>query len=589
MEHRINGNIQGIRDSLLDRMSDLYSLNQSPDTMYSTELLDALADYTSIIGREISVYIARNGSIVDVSIGDAHTVTMPNMRLTRNLDRLCGIRCIHTHPNGSGFLSNVDLGSLNSLLLDCMAAVGVRNGKPAEVYCAFVGNMEDGQRNPVVFGPMRYNRLPHRELLLAIEQADNGLKTAAFDVADTEPQRAILVGIENNDGYDTLSELGELAKTAGVEVVHSELQRKRGIDNATYVGSGKADELRLLSNALQADIFIFDDELSAIQMRNLEQLFGVPVIDRTMLILDIFAARASTREGKLQVELAQLKYRLPRLLGMGIALSRQGASCVGMRGPGEKKLEIDRRRIRRRVFELEQELNEIEKQRSLRRISRDKSSIPLVALVGYTNAGKSTLLNKLTCSDVLAEDKLFATLDPVVRRLTLPNGTECLLSDTVGFINKLPHDLVSAFHSTLEEVRQADLILHVIDSTCPHCDIQMRVVEDVLCQLGAADKPTINIFNKADMPDSQFIPRAASLAISALRGEGIDELLTAITDKLNAKSKRVELLVPYSKYDCIQQLRRLGTILDEQHGAEGTALTMLIDIDKLWQAEKLLG
>lgn len=588
MEKKINGNIFGIKDSVLERMKELYALSQPNGTFLSEELLQALAEFTSLIGREISVYIARNGTIADVSVGDATTVSMPTMRLVRNIDRLCGVRCIHTHPNGSGILSNVDLGTLNAQNLDCMAAVGVKDGKPTSLYAAFVGEMEDEERKALIFGPLRYDRLPHRELLNAIDEADNRLKGAAYGVTEAQPQRAVLVGIENNDGYDTIEELAELAKTAGVEVVHREVQRKRSVDNATYVGSGKADELKLIASATQADVFLFDDELSAIQMRNLEQLFAVPVIDRTMLILDIFASRATTREGKLQVELAQLKYRLPRLMGMGIALSRQGASCVGMRGPGEKKLEIDRRRIRRRVFELEQELKEIEKQRLLRRISRKKQGAPMVALVGYTNAGKSTLLNALTQSDVLAEDKLFATLDPVVRKLTLPNGTECLLSDTVGFINKLPHDLVQAFHSTLEEVRDADLILHIIDSTCPHYEVQKRVVEDVLLSLNAEDTPRINVYNKIDKENSQVFLKNGDVSISAKDQTGVDALLTLIEEKLHASSTRVELLVPYDKYDAMQALRKLGTLLEDRHGDDGTQLTMLIENDKLWQVAKLL-
>ena len=269
--------------------------------------------------------------------------------------------------------------------------------------------------------------------------------------------------MDNDEGYDTLRELADLAETAGALVVDSVRVRRRPIDNATYIGSGKAEELSLRGSELEADLFIFDDELSAIQLRSLEQILEARVIDRTTLILDIFASRATSREGKLQVELAQMRYMLPRLLGQGTSLSRLGGG-IGTRGPGEKKLEIDRRRIRRRVFELENELSEIEKQRGLRRENRKANRIPLVALVGYTNAGKSTMLNALTNSDVYAANQLFATLDPVVRQIALDGGTEALISDTVGFINKLPHDLVSAFKSTLEEVSNADLIIHVVDA-----------------------------------------------------------------------------------------------------------------------------
>ena len=355
------------------------------------------------------------------------------------------------------------------------------------------------------------------------------------------------------------------------------------------MGAGKADELRLLGSATEADLFIFDDELSAIQIRNLEDILGAPVIDRTMLILDIFATRATTREGKLQVELAQLKYRLPRLLGAGIVMSRQGASGVGMRGPGEKKLEIDRRRIRRRVYELEQELAEVEKQRGLRRSARKRNAVPLVALVGYTNAGKSTLLNALSDSDVLAEDKLFATLDPVVRKIELSNGTECLLSDTVGFINKLPHELVQAFHSTLEEVRDADLILHVIDSACPHYEVQMRVVEEVVTQLGAGDTPVIEVYNKADLAEAVPRKHEGAVAISAKNGTGLGALFEKIEAVLNRSQSRVELVIPYDKYEAIQTVREIGTILSETHEADGTHITAMLEQDKLYRLSNALG
>ena len=589
MEKKINGNVAGIRDTILEEMQILYTLEQPTGVFLSRELAETLADFTGRIGREISVYISRGGMIADVSIGDATTVSMPNMRLVRNIDRLCGVRCIHTHPNGSGYLSDVDLGTLNSMRLDAMVAIGVRDGKPTSVYASYVGEMVEEERKPLIYGPMRHDRLPQRGLLDAIAEADARLKAPTYAVTQSEPERTILVGIENNDGYDTLEELKQLAETAGVKVVAVEQQRKRPVDNATYVGSGKADELRLLGSATEADLFIFDDELSAIQIRNLEDILGAPVIDRTMLILDIFATRATTREGKLQVELAQLKYRLPRLLGAGVVMSRQGASGVGMRGPGEKKLEIDRRRIRRRVFELEQELSEVEKQRGLRRTARKKNAVPLVALVGYTNAGKSTLLNALSDSDVLAEDKLFATLDPVVRHVTLPNGTECLLSDTVGFINKLPHELVQAFHSTLEEVRDADLILHVVDSACPHYDIQMRVVEQVLTELGAGDTPLIEVYNKADREDAAPRKRDGAVTISAKTGLGIETLLDKVETALNRTQTRVELVIPYDKFDAMNTVREIGTILSESYEADGNHVTAMLEADKLYKLQKALG
>ena len=588
MDKKIHGNIAGIRDTILDDMLLLYDETQPSGVFASYALLEKMAAFTGRIGREISVYLSRSGAVADVSVGDATTVSMPDMRLVRNIDRLAGVRCIHTHPNGSGYLSDVDLGTLNSMRLDAMAAVGVREGRPTSVYVAFVGEMVGEERKPLIYGPMRADRLPQDGLLQALIEADNRLKAPAYAVTASEPERAVLVGIDNDDGYDTLEELKALADTAGVNVVHIERQRKRPIDNGTYIGSGKADELRLIGSATEADVFIFDDELTAIQIRNLESILGAPVIDRTMLILDIFATRATTREGKLQVELSQLKYRLPRLLGVGVAMSRQGASGVGMRGPGEKKLEIDRRRIRRRIFELEQELKEIEKQRSVRRSVREKSETPIVALVGYTNAGKSTLLNVLSASDVLAEDKLFATLDPVVRGITLPNGTPCLLSDTVGFINKLPHELVQAFRSTLEEVKNADLILHVVDASCPYYDVQMRVTEQVLESLGAADTPCIEVYNKCDLETAVPRTRERAVAISAQTGAGIDALLERIETELNRTQQRVELVIPYDKYNAIRILHEIGNVLSESHEADGTHIVAMLESSKLYRLKNAL-
>ena len=588
MDKKIHGNIAGIRDTILDDMLLLYDETQPSGVFASYALLEKMAAFTGRIGREISVYLSRSGAVADVSVGDATTVSMPDMRLVRNIDRLAGVRCIHTHPNGSGYLSDVDLGTLNSMRLDAMAAVGVREGRPTSVYVAFVGEMVGEERKPLIYGPMRADRLPQDGLLQALIEADNRLKAPAYAVTASEPERAVLVGIDNDDGYDTLEELKALADTAGVNVVHIERQRKRPVDNGTYIGSGKADELRLIGSATEADVFIFDDELTAIQIRNLESILGAPVIDRTMLILDIFATRATTREGKLQVELSQLKYRLPRLLGVGVAMSRQGASGVGMRGPGEKKLEIDRRRIRRRIFELEQELKEVEKQRSVRRSVREKSETPIVALVGYTNAGKSTLLNVLSASDVLAEDKLFATLDPVVRGITLPNGTPCLLSDTVGFINKLPHELVQAFRSTLEEVKNADLILHVVDASCPYYDVQMRVTEQVLESLGAADTPCIEVYNKCDLETAVPRTRERAVAISAQTGMGIDALLERIETELNRTQQRVELVIPYDKYNAIRILHEIGNVLSESHEADGTHIVAMLESSKLYRLKNAL-
>ena len=591
MANKPNGNLTGIKSAMLDRLKSLYDFKQGLDEFASFELLSELCACSGEINREISVYISRDGGIVDVSVGDSAKVSMPSMRLVRNEDRLCGVRCIHTHPSGDGRLSGVDLGTLRSMKLDCMAAVGVSDGKPTQLYAAYLGDFDEdtGSRAALVYGPMRPYKLPQKALLAEIFNSDDRFRSTTKEVEAVEQERAVLVGMDNDEGYDTLEELNELAKTAGALVVGKVRVRRRTIDNATYVGSGKANELSLMGSELEADLFIFDDELSAIQLRTLEETLGARVIDRTTLILDIFAARATSREGKLQVELAQMRYRLPRLIGQGQVLSRLGGG-IGTRGPGEKKLEIDRRRIRRRVFELETELSEIEKQRGLRRESRKANRIPLVALVGYTNAGKSTMLNALTDSNVLAEDKLFATLDPVVRKITLSGGTEALLSDTVGFINKLPHDLVEAFKSTLEEVSNSDLILQVVDISCPYHEKQMRVVDGVLESLHAADIPRIIVFNKADAIPSCDLPAESEnrLNVSALRGTGIEKLLSAVELKLNSARTEVDILVPYSKYEAVSMIRDRGMLLSEEHTETGTHIRALLDAESIGQLRKIL-
>lgn len=591
MANKPNGNLTGIKSAMLDRLKSLYDFKQGLDEFASFELLSELCACSGEINREISVYISRDGSIVDVSVGDSAKVSMPSMRLVRNEDRLCGVRCVHTHPSGDGRLSGVDLGTLRSMKLDCMAAVGVSDGKPTQLYAAYLGDFDEdtGSRAALVYGPMRPYKLPQKALIAEIFNSDDRFRSTTKEVEAVEQERAVLVGMDNDEGYDTLEELNELAKTAGALVVGKVRVRRRTIDNATYVGSGKANELSLMGSELEADLFIFDDELSAIQLRTLEETLGARVIDRTTLILDIFAARATSREGKLQVELAQMRYRLPRLIGQGQVLSRLGGG-IGTRGPGEKKLEIDRRRIRRRVFELETELSEIEKQRGLRRESRKANRIPLVALVGYTNAGKSTMLNALTDSNVLAEDKLFATLDPVVRKITLSGGTEALLSDTVGFINKLPHDLVEAFKSTLEEVSNSDLILQVVDISCPYHEKQMRVVDGVLESLHAADIPRIIVFNKADAIASCDLPAESEnrLNVSALRGTGIEKLLSAVELKLNSARTEVDILVPYSKYEAVSMIRDRGMLLNEEHTETGTHIRALLDAESIGQLRKIL-
>ncbi len=581
IEKKINGNTNGIRDTVLEEMKHIYDMRMMGDEFASVELLSALASYTGKISREISVYIMRDGRIADVSIGDSSNVNMPSMRVVRNTQRLCGLRCIHTHPSGDARLSGVDIGTLKSASLDSMAALGVKDGAFTSLYAGFVGDKdESGERKVLIYGPLRPDKLPNRLLLDEIILADNRLRARAVSVNGDEPERCIVCGMDDDKaGFDSLSELAELAKAAGAQVVGRFSQRKRPIDNATYIGSGKANELSKKVSELNADLIIFDDELSAIQLRNLETITSTRVIDRTQLILDIFALHAKSREGRLQVELAQQRYRLPRLLGQGTVLSRLGGG-IGTRGPGEKKLEIDRRRINRRIYELEQEFKEIENQRKLRREKREKGKIPLVALVGYTNAGKSTLINALSGSDEYVFDGLFATLDTVVRKLTLPKGTNVLISDTVGFINKLPHELIQAFRSTLEEVKNADLILHVVDSSSDYAQTQIDVVEEVLSSLEASAIPQILVLNKCDKESATDIFTSSAkrnVKISATERLNLDELYSAIEDLLSGDKIRIELVIPYDKYSLMSFVRENGSITEERHEDDGTHVTALMD------------
>jgi GTP-binding protein HflX len=384
-------------------------------------------------------------------------------------------------------------------------------------------------------------------------------------------QRALLVGTSSDE---SLEELALLADTAGALVVMRELQRRTTPDPATYIGKGKAQELQEAATALDVDVVIFDDELTPAQQRNLERLFKVDVVDRVALILDIFAQHASSQEGALQVELAQLRYRLPRLRGRGLELSQQGAG-IGTRGPGETQLEVDRRRLLRRTQKLERDLRGLGATRATQRKARRRRDLRQIALVGYTNAGKSTLLNRLTHAGVLVQDQLFSTLDPTVRRLHLPGGETVLLSDTVGFVRRLPHQLVEAFRSTLEEVRDADLLLHVVDASAPDADERIAAVETVLREIDAGDVPTLLAWNKTDAADADDVKallatHRGSVALSAATGEGVEELLLAVGDRIRALAHVMELLVPYERGDVLAALHRAGEVLVEVHDEQGT-------------------
>lgn len=409
-----------------------------------------------------------------------------------------------------------------------------------------------------------------------------------FDLEENlRPERAILCSVDTGD-FDTevsIDELEELAHTAGAEVVAKVIQPRPAPDAALFLGIGKLDEIMEFVEFPKIDLLIFDDELTPSQQRNIEKYTGKTVIDRTTLILDIFAQRARSKEGKLQVELAQLQYRLPRLLGQGTSLSRLGGG-IGTRGPGESKLESDRRHIHRRIDAIKAELREVEKRRNLQRRRRAKDGVQTVVIVGYTNAGKSTLMNNLTKAGVLAENKLFATLDPTSRALTLPSGREVMLIDTVGLVRRFPHNLVEAFKSTLEEAASADVILNVCDASDPCSNEHLRVTNELLSELGASGKPVVNVMNKCDqIYDLNDIPSIQNTVyISALRGNGIDKLLTAIENALPKDRVRRTFLFPYNDLKPASIVRDDGNVFSEEYVDEGLkidALTSIIVANKL--------
>lgn len=406
------------------------------------------------------------------------------------------------------------------------------------------------------------------------------------------PVKAVLACVDTGefDAEASIAELAELAATANAEIVGEIIQRKQSFDPATCMGTGRLEELKEQLDALDAELVIFDHELTGVQVRNIEDILNVRVIDRTTLILDIFAQRARTKEGKLQVELAQQKYRLPLLIGMGTALSRLGGG-IGTRGPGETKLETDKRHIRRRIEYLEDELRELEKHRSFSRSRRKKDGILCAAIVGYTNVGKSTLMNALTDAGVLAENKLFATLDITSRSLLLPDGRSVMLIDTVGLIRRLPHNLVEAFKSTLEEAAVSDVILNVQDLSSPEREQQAKVTADLLSELGCDGIPVINVLNKADAalyPDTVF-EDDCNVMISALHHDGFDRLLDCIMKNLPETAKQMTLLVPYDKTAFINKIRVEGKIFSEKYTENGTIIDALVDVKLIKAAEEYIA
>lgn len=590
----IKGNIKGIRDSVIAELQKLYDM-QSPQ-LVSQELAVKLADITEYINREISVYITRSGQIIEIAVGDNATVELPSFSGRRGAGRLSGIRCIHTHPGGNPYLSGVDISALKNNKYDAMVAIGVVSPDftKSELTFGLITGIDSNENYTAeCYGPYSIEDAENINFVNTVSTIERILDkqtgTASLQVMS---ERAILIGMEwgRNDSLwtvdDSLEELKQLADTAGATVIKKFIQKRPKPDPAFFIGRGKVQELALYAQQENIDLCIFDDELSPAQQRNIESVMGIRILDRTALILDIFAQRARTNEGKLQVELAQLQYALPRIMGKGLMLSRLGGG-IGTRGPGETKLEVDRRRIRDRIAFIKDQIEKVKAVRSLHRSKRKKNNVFEVSLVGYTNAGKSTLLNTLTNSDIYAKDQLFATLDPTTRQLTLPNKQEIIITDTVGFIQRLPHQLIAAFRSTLEVVTEADLLVHVIDVSHELYKEQAAAVHEVLKEIGAESKPVITVYNKIDKlpPDSKLADRLAleedTVCISAAKKLNLESLQQMIESHLKSKAVEVTLCIPYAETAKAAQLHETANVLEQEYTENGTVMKVILLVEDL--------
>lgn len=543
----VYGHTQGLKPSQLRRLEKLSHRRIPPEQIITHELARQLTELSREMNRQIGLLIDRKGRIVSVVVGTAHQIVLPEwQRVRSDRSRFCGVRCVHTHLNGEG-LTEDDLTDLALLRLDLMAAIEVLpTGLPGVVRAAHLMPMRPGNGDlPVSHrgcsflepAPPSQLRINVLELIQSLEEelARNRLLVSPQEAGD----RAILVGVTTgslSEAEESLEELRELARSAGVVVLDAILQRRKEYDPKFLLGKGKLQELIIRALQVAADMIIFDQDLTPSQVRAINAATDLKVIDRTQLILDIFAQRARSREGKIQVELAQLRYLLPRLTETDSGLSRLTGG-IGGRGPGETKLEMDRRRIRDRIAHLEAQIEDVRCSREQQRRQRRRHQLPIVSIVGYTNAGKSTLLNALTGASVLAEERLFATLDPTSRRFRLSPDREIILCDTVGFIRNLPPDLIEAFRATLEEIADSTLILHLADASNPQVEKHLATVEKTLHELGFGQIPRLLVFNKQDIADPDTVAhlsrRYHALAISALRVETLGPLLRRIEEMLS--------------------------------------------------------
>ena len=546
MKEELSGNTAGLKASHSKRLLATRRRRVQQRELVSPELARHLTELSREIGRQLGVLINRRGEVEHVIVGDARQLVLPDIgRARAGHARLRGLRLVHTHLKDEP-LTRDDLTDLVLLRLDAVAAVVARaDGLPGKVYLATLTPWNiSGDLYNLSEAPSLYElEFDAQAQIAALEQEMARVAPVrAVGVAG----RAILVGVHTGDrggAEASLQELQELARTADVQVLDVVLQARREVDPRTLVGEGKLQEILVRSMALGADLLVFDRDLTPSQARHISEAASLRILDRTQLILDIFAQRAQSADGKLQVELAQLKYLLPRLVGRDDSLSRL-AGGIGGRGPGETKLEIDRRRVRDRITGLEARIDRLSGDRATRRRQRNRTGVPVISIVGYTNAGKSTLLNSLTDSTVLAENKLFATLDPTSRRLRFPRDREVIITDTVGFIRDLPRDLVAAFRATLEELEEADLLLHVVDASDPRHDEQAQAVERVLSTLDVSGKPRLLVYNKADRVSAgarTLALRDDGVAVSAVTRDGFPDLIARCEEIL---WKRGRVLAP---------------------------------------------
>lgn len=585
----INGNTEGLKEYILGELDKLYEVKIEKGKIVDEGIVGFIAELSNKINREINIAIDRNGNIIEISIGDSSSVNLPTIAIYER--RLAGIRIIHTHPGGNPHLSSVDISALIKLKLDCIVSIGVNDEGVTgyEVGFCKVINDELGYEKHFVKDIVNF------EYFEKVKEIEEYLKKR--NVVEDSTEYSILIGIEDEE---SLEELKELAYACDLKVVGKFFQKRKKIDPLFLIGSGKLRELALDIQIKKANLLIFDEELSGLQLKCIEEVTGCKVIDRTTLILEIFARRARTREAKLQVELAQLKYRSNRLIGFGITMSRLGGG-VGTKGPGEKKLEIDRRLIRKNITFLKNELEAIRKVRGTQREKREESGIPKISLVGYTNVGKSTLRNVLVDlypsdknikkEEVLSKDMLFATLDTTTRTIALKDKRIVSLTDTVGFIKKLPHDLVESFKSTLEEVIFSDLILHVADISATDTLEQISSVENVLEELNCVDKVKVLVLNKIDKAIElssalevekkleeikEKYSKYKILTISAITKENLEELIDIIQDNLTSKAHNCKLLIPYSNTGVSAMLHRNAIVKSENYVNDGLEMEVIL-------------